>query len=69
MTEPTYLEYQATKAYMLLNDGECDQICGSEKEAKREKKDLISLGCENVKIKKFATWAEAEAFEDKLRGY
>ncbi len=73
MTEPTYAQYAATKAngpaFMLINDGECDQICGSEAEAKRERKDLISMGCDNVRIKRFENWADAEAFEDKMKGY
>jgi hypothetical protein len=57
----------AGPAFMLINDGECDQICGTRAEAEREKRDLKNLGCGNVRIKEFPTWAEAEAFEDKLR--
>lgn len=55
--------------YMLLTTDGCDQIVNTMTEATREKKDLISMGCDRVRIKEFATWAEAEAYEDKLRGY
>jgi hypothetical protein len=35
-------------------------------QAKREAKDLRQMGF-TVKIKAFATWEEAEAYEEKLR--
>ena len=50
-------------AWMLIADGEIDQICDSEAEAKREAKDLRDLGCE-VKIKHFTSRALAEQYED-----
>jgi hypothetical protein len=55
-------------AWVILADGDVDQICYSEREARREKRDLEAMGYA-VKIKAFATVAEAEQFEDKRRGY
>jgi len=59
--------------YMLIvGEGpfrECDQIVSTEREAKRERRDLIAMDCGKVTIKRFDTWEAAYAYEDKLRGY
>lgn len=60
---------QPTDAYMVLVEGECDQICGTKREADKEARDLRSMGHGRVVVRHFATWREAEAHEDKLRGY
>lgn len=55
-------------AFVVLSDSrEVDQIVGTEREARREVKDLKAMGCDNAKWKRFETWQEAEAFEDKIR--
>ena len=54
--------------FMLLVDGECDQIVETRELAERTKKDLKKLDCGTIKIKEFPTWQEAHAYEDKLRG-
>ncbi|WP_420381691.1 hypothetical protein [Novosphingobium sp.] len=48
---------------------EVDQIVSTPLEANRERKDLISMDCGKVTIKRFDSWADAHAYEDKLRGY
>lgn len=59
-----------TKAFMVLDgEGACDQICGTEREARKEVKDLKAMGFESARVKPFASWAEAEAYADKLAGY
>ena len=47
---------------------EVDQTVEGDAIMKREKRDLIKMGCK-VKVKKFASWDEAEAYEVKIRGY
>lgn len=54
-------------AFMVICDGDCDQICGTKAEATREASDLRKMGLENVKVKAFKTWQEAHAYEDMLR--
>lgn len=54
--------------YMLITTDGCDQIVATLAEAKREKRDLITMGFEETSIKAFASWAEATAYEDKLSG-
>lgn len=54
--------------WVLLADGAYDQMCYSEREMKREKRDLEEMGFK-VKVKTFPNVKEAEAFEDKMRGY
>lgn len=46
---------------------EVDQICGSEREARKELKDLKAMGFDDAKMRAFATWAEAEDFQDRVR--
>lgn len=48
---------------------EVDQICGTEREARKEVKDLKAMGFDDARFKPFATWAEAEEYQDKARGY
>lgn len=59
----------AASVYMILCDGDVDQIVETKAIAEREKKDLIKLGCDNVKIKIFPSWEAAEAYETKKRGW
>lgn len=62
------------EVYMILCDGECDQIVDDLLFAKREKADLEKLGC-TVRIRIFrdtnetGAWERAHAYESKLRGY
>lgn len=69
MTDKSYTEHMASPAFMVICDGACDQICGTKAEAQREARDLKRMGFEGVKVRAFTTWADAHAYEDKLRGY
>lgn len=66
MTDLPYHQHLERPAFMVICDGDCDQICGSKAEAQREAKDLKKMGFDKVTVKAFATWAEAHAFEDRL---
>lgn len=66
-TDKSYKEHLASPAFMVICDGECDQICGTMDEAKRELKDLKAMGFAKVSIKAFDTWQEAHEHEDWLR--
>ena len=69
MADMSYAEHMASPAFMVICDGQCDQICGTMAEAKREAKDIRAMGFDHVvRVKAFATWADAHADEDKLRG-
>lgn len=66
----TNVGHTEARAWVVLSAArEVDQIVGSEREAKREVRDLKAMGFERAKFAVFASWAEAEAFEDKCRGY
>lgn len=54
--------------YMLITEDGCDQIVETKAIANREAHDLHAMGC-TVRVKEFPGWTEAEAYEDKLRGY
>lgn len=54
--------------YMILVDGDCDQIVETRAIAEREKRDLINMGCGPVRIREFPCWEAAEQYEDKLNG-
>ncbi|CAB4138773.1 hypothetical protein UFOVP344_45 [uncultured Caudovirales phage] len=54
--------------FVILADGEIDQMVETQAIANREKRDLEKMGC-TVKIKKFEDWQQAEAFETKKRGW
>lgn len=57
-------------AYVVLSErGVVDQICGTEREARKEVKDLKAMGFDKASFKPFATWSDAEAYADKLGGY
>lgn len=58
-----------TKVWVIMVDGRVDQLVDSLRVCKRECADLRALDCGKVTTKEFAGWAEAEAFEDKKRGY
>lgn len=51
--------------YVIICDGNFDQVCESAKAMEREKRDLKRMGC-TVKVKPVATWSEANAIEDKM---
>lgn len=51
--------------YTLITEDGVDQHCETLAQANKEKRDLQALGC-TVKIKKFNSWADAQAYEDKL---
>jgi hypothetical protein len=52
--------------YVIIADNEFDQICETEKDAIREKRDLKRMGCE-VTIKKVADWKEADELEERMQ--
>jgi hypothetical protein len=54
--------------YVLITEDGIDQIITGAAHRDKEVKDLKALGC-SVKVKTFATWEAAEAFEEKFRGY
>lgn len=56
------------ECFMVIADGECDQICETRTDANREKNDLTRMGCE-AKVRRFPSWRAAEAYETKLRGH
>lgn len=58
-----------SKVWVILVDGHVDQLVDSQRICKRECADLRAMECGKVTVKEFAGWAEAEAFEDKKRGY
>ena len=55
------------KVWVFIADGEVDLVSDSPKDHKGHARDLREMGCE-VKVRKFKTWAEAEAYADKVRG-
>lgn len=56
-------------AWVILVDKSVDQIVSTEREAKREVRDLKAMDCGTVRAIPFATWQDAEDYEDKARGY
>jgi hypothetical protein len=61
----------APQAFAVLAErpaAEVDQIVGTRREADKEVRDLKKMGFEDAYVKPFATWAEAEAYADKLKG-
>jgi hypothetical protein len=56
------------QAFAIICDDNFDAIWDTKAQADREAKDLRKMG-HVVRIKAFATHADAEAYEDKLRGY
>lgn len=54
--------------YVIITEDGIDQIVEGKAQCNKEVMDLRAMGC-TVKVKAFATWKEAEAFEDKMRGY
>lgn len=49
--------------FVIIADGEFDQVCVTYADAMREKRDLVDLGCE-VSIKRFESWEAVHSFED-----
>lgn len=60
---------QSVDVYVITVDGEVDQVGEGKANAAREVKDLKRMDCGKVQVKWFDNWADAEAYEDKLRGY
>ena len=56
------------KVFVILADGEIDQIVEGTAAKSREVRDLRAMGCD-VSVKQFSSWADANAYEDKKRGY
>lgn len=54
--------------YVIIADGEIDQIVEGKAIAQREKRDLQRMGCE-VKLKAFEHWDAAHEFESRHRGW
>lgn len=54
--------------YMIIYCGAIDQTVETPAQVKKEIADLVAMGCErsDIKVKEFATWAEHNAYEDKL---
>lgn len=67
MTELPHHEHAQQPAFMVICEGQCDQICGTKQEAMREAQDLRQMGFEEVRVKGFKTWQDAHDHEDKLR--
>lgn len=57
-----------TMIYVLIADGEVDQVCETKRDKDREVRDLRKMGC-HVIAHAFATWDSAQAFIDKKQGY
>lgn len=56
------------KLWVIVADGTFDQVCETRKDAAREAKDLMEMGC-SVKIKFFEgadAWNQVNAYEEKL---
>lgn len=53
--------------YVIIADQTFDQVCETEAQAKREKRDLEKMGC-TVRIKRVGSWEEANALEAKMNG-
>lgn len=56
---------QDTSVYAILTDDGLDQVCGTKSEANKEVRDLRKMGFDNVKIKRFNSWSEFDAWEEK----
>lgn len=56
-------------AYVIMCDGDVDQICYSKREADKEVRDLKKMGFDRVSAKKFDSAWKAEEYADKKRGY
>ena len=51
--------------YVILADGEFDQVCETIADARRERKDLKKIGC-TVRVVTCADWSAVDALEQKL---
>lgn len=57
------------RAWVVLSErGVVDQVCGSEREARREVRDLKAMGFEKARMVVFGSWQEADDYEAKLGG-
>lgn len=54
--------------YVIIADGTIDQIVEGKEQLIKERRDLRAMGC-TVTSKEFPSWAEAEAYETKKRGW
>jgi len=53
-------------AYILIADGDVDQVCETASDAARERRNLIALGC-TVKIRRCA-WINQDTIIDQIDG-
>ena len=64
---------EATPAVFALvvdNNGKSiDQFVTTRRIAEREQRDLTKMDCGKVSIVALASWADADAYEAKVRGY
>ncbi len=51
--------------WVIVADGEIDQICETAASAAKEKRDLVRMGC-TVRVKACKDWHEANAFVRKF---
>lgn len=58
-------QMETAMLYIILVDGDIDQVCETEATAKREVRDLKKMDCGKVTVKKVATWEEVNAFESR----
>lgn len=54
--------------FVIIADGECDQIVETTRDKQREMRDLRKMGCD-VSVKQFANMAAAGAYVDSKKGY
>ena len=54
--------------WVILADGQVDQMVESTKDKQREIRDLRKMGFD-VSVKRFANAADAEAYMDSKKGY
>lgn len=53
--------------FVILTDDGVDQIVEGAAIARREVSDLKRMGC-NARSKRFVSWADAEAYQDRIEG-
>ncbi len=54
-----------TTLWCIIADGVFDQVCETAATAKREKRDLVKMGC-TVVVKRVDSWEAANALEDRM---
>lgn len=51
--------------YVIIADGEFDQVCETKAQAAKEKRDLTAMGC-TVRVKLVRSWDEADELEARI---